>query len=209
MYFWWLPWNNHSCGFNGCEQNNLIIHIDDAFGDTHSYECFSRTTQNLIVIICKSDLEIDWTFQKTVKEILRHDRKCENQRCKENGLTKLKVVDVEYVGLTPSGVKKVELSTKYYLESIKTFDGLPTCERSHKMVISSFPGKGYKSRFSCDICKEHYSTLRWFCKVCFEDICLKKEAIEDEIVGAKMIGKTWYYSITYMAGKTLIQETIN
>ena len=73
-----------SSGFRGCEQNNLIIHFDDAYSDPPLFECFSRARQNLIVIIGKSYLEIGWTFQNTIKEILTHDQKCENEKCKEN-----------------------------------------------------------------------------------------------------------------------------
>ncbi len=40
-----------------------------------------------------------YVFENTIKEVLTHDQNCENQKCKENGLDKLKVVDVECVGL--------------------------------------------------------------------------------------------------------------
>ena len=87
-------------GYRGCEQNNLIIHFDYAYSGTPSFECFSRARQNLIVIISKSILEENHTFQNTIKEILTHDQKCENEKCQENEWTKLKFVDVEYIGLT-------------------------------------------------------------------------------------------------------------
>ena len=50
--------------------------------------------------ISKTILGKTITFQKTIKEILTHDQKCENETCKENGLNTLKVVDVEYIGIT-------------------------------------------------------------------------------------------------------------
>ena len=95
-------WDDSS-GFRGCEQNNLIIHFDDAISYTY-YECFSRARQNLIVIIGKSYLE--GYLEDPIKEILTHEEKCKHQNCKENGLDKLKVVDVEYIGFSDNEVKQ-------------------------------------------------------------------------------------------------------
>ena len=36
--------------------------------------------------------------------MLRHEEKCENSKCKENGWDKLKVIEVEYIGLTEEEV---------------------------------------------------------------------------------------------------------
>ena len=47
-------------------------------------------------------------FDNTMKEILTHDRKCENEKCKENRWNELKVVDVEYIGFTEDEVKKLK-----------------------------------------------------------------------------------------------------
>ena len=41
---------------------------------------------------------------------MTHDQKCKNKKCKENGWEKLKVVDVEYIGLTQDEVKLLEKS---------------------------------------------------------------------------------------------------
>ena len=89
-----------SSGFRGCEQNNLIIHFDyTGYGYTGYtiFECFSRARQNLIVIISQTELKENSAFQNAINEMLRHEEKCENQKCKENGWNKLKVVDVEYI----------------------------------------------------------------------------------------------------------------
>ena len=40
--------------------------------------------------------------------MLKHEETCKNRECKENGWNKLKVVDVEYVGLTHDEVKELE-----------------------------------------------------------------------------------------------------
>ena len=96
-----------SSGFRGCEQNNLIIHIGDAFGSTPHLEWFSRARQNLILIISRTQLRRNDPFQYTIKEILTHDQKCKNQKCKENGWDKLKFVDTEYIGLTPEEIFEI------------------------------------------------------------------------------------------------------
>ena len=93
-----------SSGFRGCEQNNLILHIDDASGGAFVFEGFSRARQNLIVIISQTELKRNYPFQNTIKEMLTHEKKCKNQQCKENGSDKLKVVDVEYIGLKDEGI---------------------------------------------------------------------------------------------------------
>ena len=41
---------------------------------------------------------------------MTHDQKCENQTCKDNGLDKLKVVEVEYFGLDKNEVKTLKNS---------------------------------------------------------------------------------------------------
>ena len=83
-------------GFRGCEQNNLIFHFHDAYDDT-IFECFSRARENLMVIIDKTSLEKHkaLSFNNTIKEMLRHDRKCENEKCKENG--KLRIEGKDYI----------------------------------------------------------------------------------------------------------------
>ena len=99
-----------SSGFRGCEQNNLVVHFDYAIGGTLAFECFSRARQNLFVIISKTQLEQNETLANAIKEMLRHEEKCENKSCKDNELDKLKVVDVEYFGLNDDEVKKFENS---------------------------------------------------------------------------------------------------
>ena len=60
------------------------------------------------MISSKSGLEIDDPFRKTIRGLLKHEEKCENQKCKEQGWDKLKVIDVEYIGLTDDEVKELE-----------------------------------------------------------------------------------------------------
>ena len=102
------PYVFDSSGFRGCEQNNLIIHFDYTYGYNPCFECFSRARQNLIVMIGKTYLERNRTLPNTIKEILTHGQKCENERCKENGLDQLKVVDVEFIGFTEDEVRKLK-----------------------------------------------------------------------------------------------------
>ena len=97
-----------SSGYRGCEQDNLIIHFDDVLIDSIFFESFSRARKSLIVISSKSGLEIDNPFRKTIRGLLKHEEKCENQKCKEQGWDKLKVIDVEYIGLTDDEVKELE-----------------------------------------------------------------------------------------------------
>ena len=69
------------------------------FIELHCFSFRGKASEN---IIRKSDLHDynDFAFPKTIKDILTHDQKCKNKKCKENGLNELKVVDVEYIGLT-------------------------------------------------------------------------------------------------------------
>ena len=57
--------------------------------------------------VCKYSKRFS-TIQNTIKEILTHERKCENQKCKEKGWSTLKVIDVEYIGLTDDEVQTFE-----------------------------------------------------------------------------------------------------
>ena len=89
---------NDSSGFRGCEQDNLIIHFDYVLNDAPYFERFSRARQNLIGILEETTLLfVDYPFPSTMNEMLKHEENCENEKCKENGWDKLKVVDVEYI----------------------------------------------------------------------------------------------------------------
>ena len=84
--------------FRGCEQDNIILH--PALGSYDAvFECFSRARQNSMVILNKQDLRGVWALPRTFKELLRHEEICNNETCKEKGWDKLKVIDVEYIGL--------------------------------------------------------------------------------------------------------------
>ena len=57
-------------------------------------------SEHLVLVILKQGTvegEFPPPYENTMREMLTHDQKCENQKCKENGLDQLKVVDVEYV----------------------------------------------------------------------------------------------------------------
>ena len=82
----------------------MSMYFHYAYGGTQ-FECFSRA-KNLNVIISKSNLK-KWPFYNTIKELLIHDQKCENQECKENGWDKWKVVDVEYIGFTHDEIESL------------------------------------------------------------------------------------------------------
>ena len=92
----------NTSGYRGCEQDTLIIHLKDLYSNHRSFETLSRARKNMIMIVDKRSLENKRSppglFHKTIKEILKHHETCENQKCKENGWEKLKVIDVEYTG---------------------------------------------------------------------------------------------------------------
>ena len=89
---------SNSSGFRGCEQNNIILHFDELFDHYPVFECFSRARQNLIIVVSKRVLEGDHPVPKAIKEILKHEDKCERDTCKENLWYKWKVANVEYIG---------------------------------------------------------------------------------------------------------------
>ena len=47
---------------------------------------------------------------------------------------------------------------------------IPTCNRDHQMIISSFSEKAYKNGYKCSLCRETYrpidTKVRWFCNLC-------------------------------------------
>ena len=55
--------------------------------------------QDKMVILNKQDLRGVWALPRTFKELSRHEEIYNNETCKEKGLDKLKVIDVEYIGL--------------------------------------------------------------------------------------------------------------
>ena len=56
---------NDSCGFRGCEQDNLIFEVVYALNDTSFFEYFSKVRQNLIVKISQTKLERRLDFLNT------------------------------------------------------------------------------------------------------------------------------------------------
>ena len=94
---------------HGRSRQNLIIHFDDnSAPEFEPFEFFSRARQKLIVLLSKTALERDDPWQKAIKEMLRHEEKCKNQNCKENGWNELKIIDVEYIGITDDEVTRFE-----------------------------------------------------------------------------------------------------
>ena len=51
------------------------------------------------------------------------------------------------------------------------------------MVISSFAEKEYQHGFCSDVCKEQYSTARWFCEVCDTMRCSVQDQCGEEYHG--------------------------
>ena len=47
-----------------------------------------------------TELKYNDSFPNTIKEMLKHEEKCNNETCKVNGWDKLKVIEVEYIGFT-------------------------------------------------------------------------------------------------------------
>ena len=88
-------------GYTDYEKNTVIIHLGDSGNASRLIEFFSKARINLSLIVSRSHLTIGpLAFSRSIREILRHDKRCTNKECKENGWDKLKVVDVEYIGLT-------------------------------------------------------------------------------------------------------------
>ena len=89
--------------------------------DAPYFERFSRARQNLTGILDETTLLfVDYPFPSTMNEMLKHEENCENEKCKENGWDKLKVINVEYIGAPHDGVNHTT-STK----SMVVMQGLP------------------------------------------------------------------------------------
>ena len=56
------------------------------------------------MVLNKDDLEGNHPFEAAMKQMLKHEVTCDNQTCKQNGWDKMKVIDVEYIGLTDADV---------------------------------------------------------------------------------------------------------
>ena len=78
--------------------------------------------------------------------MLVHDQKCKNQKCKENGLDKLKVVEVEYIGRMEEEIQNLldfndNSESKVAMSSDDSWPAAPL-----PIILSSSAGK-FISRF--------------------------------------------------------------
>ena len=61
-----------------------------------------------------TELKYNSSFPNTIKEMLKHEEKCNNETCKVKGWDKLKVIEVEYIGFAVDDEKKNEESVDSY-----------------------------------------------------------------------------------------------
>ena len=84
-----------SSGFSGCEDDVLFIHftLTTNLNDL-SFEMFSRARRRLLLLVDEDTLNFDYHFQKTLKELMKHEENCDNESCDKQGLSKEKMIEI-------------------------------------------------------------------------------------------------------------------